>query len=154
MPLYQKQTSEAQVIFSILLNSCAAQSRLVILALTSGKLQLFLCQELCNSENLAATAYSTGNCWDWKLAPKSIIIKLFTSKLLTLSLHCFLKTCHRKVQDTYFLRCSCSLRNNSVRLLLTPEPLLYVLEDTHRYTIKNVTKGHVHLSCSCWKLLR
>lgn len=28
---------------------------------------------------------------------------------------------------TYFLRCSCSFRNSSVLLLLTPEPLLYDL---------------------------
>lgn len=50
---------------------------------------------------------------------------------------------------TYFLRCSCSFRNSSVLLLLTPEPLLYVLH-TQIHCWNNTVSDERNLSINSW----
>lgn len=81
--------------------------------------------------------YSTLMCWDWYSHINSYIWSEWIKKLDSLSPQQIFRQCSRDSQGgTYFLRCSCSFRNSSVLLLLTPEPLLYVLKREPEYKSK------------------
>lgn len=111
--------------------------RWMAIALTSGKLQQLLCQERLhcswkkkNRQEKNSRQVQCGTAGVERITPgdSDPFVDELSGKLIK----------HRKgkLQGTYFLRCSCSFRNISVLLLLTPEPLLYVLRKGTEIYIK------------------